>query len=77
MEAYLVVGRTCSDDVPLSLWATEQEAEAAARRTDRRAVEIAAGETLGVDISRVIEIGVVPFRCGLPGRFRCVKEDVG
>jgi hypothetical protein len=72
MNGFLVVGRCSSDDVPLWLCSTLDEAQAFARAVSAADVRAADEAVYGCWPSSVECVHVVEFRDGRPGRVQSV-----
>lgn len=67
MDGWLVLGRCGSDDIPLSLHATEGEARTAAGLVTREQVIAVARESMSINVSVVICSAILPFVGGKAG----------
>jgi hypothetical protein len=73
MNAFLVIARCNSDDVPLRLCATAEEARAFASVLNVDAIAEVV-DVLEFGVSEVIAIDIVKFRDGAPVAVRCCVD---
>ena len=62
MTGFLVLARCITDDMPLGLFETVDEAEAFAHAATRAAVQAVAAQCFKMDVSEVLNVTVVEMR---------------
>ena len=71
---YLVIGRCGMDDVPLRLCSPRRAARVYALTVSEDQITDAGMEVMGVGLSMVCNVSILPFRNGKPGKAEVIKE---
>jgi hypothetical protein len=66
MNAFLVIASGPADDIPLHLCGTWDDAVAFVGGLHKEDIQAEAGDVMGVTISEVVNVRIIPFRDGAP-----------
>lgn len=74
MNGFLVIGRCSRDDVPMELCATREAALAVIEALTPEHVIGTALLSMQVEVKHVINLGIIQFINGIPGRIEIIKD---